>query len=150
MIDSSVAEPTLPSRVGHDAITRKTGRGRDGRCLRGAGRAAGAHRRPEDDVGVGATRRREPLLARGAGRGSVDHPNICQIYEIGEDDGELFIAMELLEGETLAERLRRGPLSSPRTIPIGLGILAALGALHRAGSFTATSSRRTCSSPPAG
>ena len=42
---------------------------------------------------------------------SVNHPNICQIYEIGEDGGELFIAMELLEGEALAERLRRGPLS---------------------------------------
>ena len=39
---------------------------------------------------------------------SVNHPNICQIYEIGEDDGELFIAMELLEGESLADRLQTG------------------------------------------
>jgi serine/threonine protein kinase len=38
---------------------------------------------------------------------SVNHPNVCQIYEIGEDRGELFIAMELLEGEALAERLAR-------------------------------------------
>ena len=45
---------------------------------------------------------------------SVNHPNVCQIYEIGEDGGELFIAMELLEGEALAERLRRGPLSVSR------------------------------------
>ena len=45
---------------------------------------------------------------------SVNHPNVCQIYEIGEDGGELFIAMELLEGEALSERLRRGPLSACR------------------------------------
>ncbi len=40
---------------------------------------------------------------------SVSHPNVCQIYEIGEDQGELFIAMELLEGESLADLLQRGP-----------------------------------------
>ena len=50
---------------------------------------------------------------------SVNHPNICQLYEIGEADGELFIAMELLEGESLAERLRRGAMnSSPSASPI--------------------------------
>ena len=64
---------------------------------------------------------------------SVNHPNVCQLYEIGEDGGELFIAMELLEGETLADRLRRGALSVAETVPIGLGILAALQALHARG-----------------
>jgi TolB-like protein len=64
---------------------------------------------------------------------SVNHPNICQLYEIGEDGGELFIAMELLEGEALAERLRRGPMSVSATVPIGLGVLAALSALHARG-----------------
>src|SRR5207245_1278680 len=64
---------------------------------------------------------------------SVNHPNICQLYEIGEDQGELFIAMELLEGEALAERLRRGPLTVAETLPIALGILAALSALHARG-----------------
>jgi TolB-like protein len=64
---------------------------------------------------------------------SVNHPNICQLYEIGEEQGELFIAMELLEGESLAERLRRGPLNVSETLPLGLGILAALAALHPRG-----------------
>ena len=64
---------------------------------------------------------------------SVNHPNVCQIYEIGEDHGELFIAMELLEGESLSERLRRGPLNVSQALPIGLGILAALTALHARG-----------------
>jgi len=64
---------------------------------------------------------------------SVNHPNICQIYEIGEEDGQLFIAMELLEGETLAERLRHGPLNVSQAVAVGFSILAALSALHSRG-----------------
>ncbi len=64
---------------------------------------------------------------------SINHPNVCQLYEVGEDGGQPFIAMELLEGEPLAERLRRGPLSVAEMLPIGLGILAALQALHARG-----------------
>src|SRR6266850_838508 len=41
---------------------------------------------------------------------SVNHPHICQLYEIGEADGQLFIAMERLEGEPLAARLSRDAL----------------------------------------
>jgi serine/threonine protein kinase/tetratricopeptide (TPR) repeat protein len=64
---------------------------------------------------------------------SVNHPNVCQIYEIGEDRGELFIAMELLEGEPLAERLRHGAMSVSQATPIVLEMLAALSALHAQG-----------------
>lgn len=64
---------------------------------------------------------------------SVNHPHVCQIYEIGEDAGALFIAMERLEGESLADRLRRGPLRVGEAVPIGLEMLAALGALHARG-----------------
>jgi TolB-like protein len=64
---------------------------------------------------------------------SVNHPNVCQIYEVGEDAGRVFIAMELLEGEALSERLQRGPLNADQAVPIGLGILAALSALHARG-----------------
>jgi eukaryotic-like serine/threonine-protein kinase len=64
---------------------------------------------------------------------SVNHPNVCQLYEIGEEQGELFIAMELLQGETLAERLKRGPLNVAEALPMGLGMLAALAALHARG-----------------
>src|SRR5207249_8862404 len=78
-----------------------------------------------------ASRKRFWREARAAA--SVNHPNVCQLYEIGEERGELFIAMELLQGEALAERLRRGPLNVAETLPIGLGILAALSALHARG-----------------
>ncbi len=60
----------------------------------------------------------------------IRHPNVCHFYEIGEDDGVLFIAMELLEGESLAQRLTRGPLPVSETIGIALEILSALEALH--------------------
>jgi non-specific serine/threonine protein kinase len=79
-------------------------------------------------AGDDTARRRFWREARAAA--SVNHPNVCQLYEIGEDAGRLFIAMELLEGEALSERLRRGPMSVSEMLPIGLGILAALQALH--------------------
>jgi serine/threonine protein kinase len=72
--------------------------------------------------------RREARAAAG-----VNHPNICQVYEIGEDDGQLFIAMELLTGEPLAERFARGPLPVAEAVTLGQGILGALGALHASG-----------------
>ena len=64
---------------------------------------------------------------------SVNHPHVCQIYEVGEEGGKLFIAMELLEGEPLAEQLKHGPFSVDRAVPIAIEILAALGAIHARG-----------------
>src|SRR5947207_6346991 len=64
---------------------------------------------------------------------AVSHPNICQIYEIGEDAGVLFIAMELLEGVPLSERLKGAPLGVAETVETGLGMLKALTALHARG-----------------
>ena len=64
---------------------------------------------------------------------SLNHPNVCQLYEIGEENGELFLAMELLDGESLAVRLLRGPLPCAEAVQIALTILAALEALHRRG-----------------
>jgi serine/threonine protein kinase/tetratricopeptide (TPR) repeat protein len=77
------------------------------------------------------TRKRFWREARAAA--SVNHPNICQLYEVGEHRGEPFIAMELLEGEPLSERVKRGAASVSESLPIGLQMLAALGALHDRG-----------------
>jgi serine/threonine protein kinase len=64
---------------------------------------------------------------------SISHPNVCQLYEIDEDQDGLFLAMELLEGEPLSERLTRGPLPAGDTIQIALAVLSALAALHQKG-----------------
>ncbi|MGH9657750.1 MAG: serine/threonine-protein kinase, partial [Bryobacteraceae bacterium] len=62
---------------------------------------------------------------------AVNHPNICQIYEIGEEDGELFLVMELLEGEPLAKILERGAMPARDALETAGAVLAALEVLHR-------------------
>ena len=64
---------------------------------------------------------------------SVSHPNICQLYEIEEDGADLFLTMELLDGEALSARLERGPLAPAEAGQITLAVLSALGALHDQG-----------------
>ena len=66
--------------------------------------------------------------ARAAAR--VQHPNVCHLYEVGSDGEELYIAMELLAGESLASRIQKGPLPLEDSRDIVLEILSALEALH--------------------
>jgi serine/threonine protein kinase len=61
---------------------------------------------------------------------AINHPNVCQVFDVGDADGLMFLAMELLEGQSLAQRLSTGPLPVAETVNIALGLLAALGALH--------------------
>ena len=61
----------------------------------------------------------------------VTHPNICRLYDIGEVDGRPFLVMELLEGESLAARLGRGPMPLGEALRVALSVLSALAALHR-------------------
>jgi serine/threonine protein kinase len=63
---------------------------------------------PPELASNAALRQRLLIEARAAAR--LDHPNICGIHEVGEDDQGPFIVMALVEGETLAARLSRGPL----------------------------------------
>jgi serine/threonine-protein kinase len=83
--------------------------------------------------GAGDGRDRERLWREARASASVSHPHICQLYEIGEDQHGLFLAMELLEGEPLSARLARGPLMPAEAVPIALAVLSALTALHRRG-----------------
>jgi eukaryotic-like serine/threonine-protein kinase len=64
---------------------------------------------------------------------SLNHPNICQLYDIGSQDGTDYLVMEFLEGETLAERLHRGALPLGETLAIGSTIAEALAVAHRQG-----------------
>ena len=63
----------------------------------------------------------------------ITHPHICTVYDVGEFDGVPFLVMELLEGETLAERLERGPLPVERALVSAGQMAGALDAAHRKG-----------------
>jgi len=63
----------------------------------------------------------------------LDHPNICALFDVGEQDGTAFLVMQYLEGETLATRLLRGAMSLPDALRTGREIANALAQAHRAG-----------------
>jgi eukaryotic-like serine/threonine-protein kinase len=64
---------------------------------------------------------------------SLNHPNICALFDVGHEDEVDYLVMEYLSGETLAARLRRGPLPLPQALRIGAEIAGALDHAHRAG-----------------
>jgi TolB-like protein/Tfp pilus assembly protein PilF len=64
---------------------------------------------------------------------ALNHPHICTIHDIDEADGEPFIAMELLEGQTLKERLQGRPLPAPEVVELALQLADALEAAHAKG-----------------
>ena len=103
---------STPERIGHFLIRSKLGEGGMGVVYAAQderlGRPAAVKViRPEGADPVAPERFCREARAAAA----VNHPNICQLYEIGEDDGRLYIAMELLEGESLESVLVGGPVS---------------------------------------
>jgi eukaryotic-like serine/threonine-protein kinase len=64
---------------------------------------------------------------------SLSHPNICHLYDVGQQDGASYLVMEYLEGETLADRLRKGPLPLEQVLKVGAEICDGLEKAHRSG-----------------
>src|ERR1700719_1629488 len=64
---------------------------------------------------------------------SLNHPNICTLHDVGHQDGTDFLVMEYLEGETLADRLRKGALPPEQLLRYGIEICEGLEKAHKSG-----------------
>ena len=77
--------------------------------------------------------RRERFRREARAAARTNHPHVCQIYEVGEDEGRPFLVMELLEGQSLDARLIQGPLPPDEAIVVMTQTLSALAELHARG-----------------
>lgn len=76
---------------------------------------------------------RERLLREARAVSRINHPNVAALYDIGEQDGDVYLAMEYVEGETLSRRIERGPLPVADLVNIGIQVADALEAAHGQG-----------------
>ena len=86
---------------------------------------------PPDSLEDPGARARLVREARAAA--ALNHPNICTVHEVGETGGQTYIAMELVEGQTLSERLESGPLPVDQAVRCGAQLAEALGHAHDRG-----------------
>jgi len=125
----------LNEAIAHYRILRQLGKGGMGIVYEAEdtklGRRVALKFLPEDTHRDPQTLERFLREARAAS--ALNHPGICTIHAIEEHDGRTFIAMELLEGQTLDKLIPLGSLPVPRTIDIGIQLADALDAAHKKG-----------------
>src|ERR1700722_13849501 len=76
---------------------------------------------------------REKVLREAQTISALNHPNICTIYEVGEDDGHPYIAMEFVEGHSLAQEVLTGPMPADVVVRYGTQLADALAHAHERG-----------------
>jgi eukaryotic-like serine/threonine-protein kinase len=82
---------------------------------------------------LGDERSKQRLFHEAWAAAALDHPNICTVYDVDEAHGQAFIVMQIVEGETLATRLTRGPIPLEQTLDIATQAAEALSAAHERG-----------------
>jgi Flp pilus assembly protein TadD len=78
-------------------------------------------------------RAKKRFLREARAASAVDHPNLCTVHDVGESDGRVYIVLSLYEGETLRERIQRGPLPFAEARDVALQVARGLARAHEAG-----------------
>jgi eukaryotic-like serine/threonine-protein kinase len=134
------AQSTAPRReiqgtYGHYRILDKLGEGGMGAVYAAEdarlGRRVALKFLPADLAGDPVSLERFRIEARAAS--ALNHPNICTIYDLGETDGQPFLVMELLEGQTLRSLIERQPLDESTAIDFAIQVADALETAHAGG-----------------
>lgn len=76
---------------------------------------------------------KERFLREARAAAAVDHPNLCTVHDVGESEGRLYIVLSFYDGETLRERIRRGPLPLAEAREIAIQVARGLARAHEAG-----------------
>jgi TolB-like protein/predicted Ser/Thr protein kinase len=122
----------LPERIGAYKVTRKLGEGGMGIVYAAFDEKLNREVAVKTIRDVGAASQ-ERVWREARAAAAVNHPGVCQIYEIAEDKDQLFLVMELLDGQPLSEMLNEGPQSPIDALALLLPVLEALQALHASG-----------------
>ncbi len=122
-----------PNIISHYQITGTLGRGGMGVVYKAVDqklqRTVAIKTLPAERLGDEKLRLR--LMAEARTASTLNHPNICTIYEIDEADGILFIAMEYVKGHSLDEEIKKGPIEIQKALGIANQIASGLDKAHR-------------------
>src|SRR5256712_1398168 len=135
IIQNRQADSLVGQTIGHYKISERIGTGGMGDVYLAtditAGRKAALKLLPLRFTGDAERLKRFEREARAVV--GLNHPNILTVYEIGEDRSTRYIASELIEGETLRQRLMRGPIQLSEAVDVAIQVASALAAGHEAG-----------------
>src|SRR6266576_6599369 len=135
IIENEQADLLVDRTIGHYKISKRIGTGGMGEAYlatsMAAGRKAALKLLPERFTGDAARLKRFEQEARALV--GLNHPNILTVYEIGEDHSVHYIASELIEGETLRQRLMRGRIEVGEAVEVAIQVASALAAAHETG-----------------